>query len=354
MIKAKPLIEKMWRPEPDTSQRYDYYRFDRNERTTLFTDDQFSSIISTLSPYDLVAYGELELFYKKICSWLGVNRDNILLTSGSDAGIRAVYETYVSEGNEVITTLPNYAMFSAYAAMFGANEVQYFYDKNLSLDSHGLIKNISDKTRLVIISNPGHTGTIISIEDLTNIIKAAAKCDTLVLIDEAYYHFYSGTVIGLINNFENIIISRTFSKAFGLPSIRIGLIIGNRKRINEVYKVKPVHEITGLAAKIGIYFLEHMEIVDQYVDNVNRGKEVLYSRLKNFNFNVLKSEANFIFFKPPKNLNAVEIMSHLEENHILIKGPFEKPPFDNHLRITVGDEQQMNMFCDSIENFIKK
>ena len=66
MIKAKSLVEKIWRPEPDTSQRNNYYRFDRNERTTLFTDDQFSNIISTLSPYDLVAYGELEPFYSKI------------------------------------------------------------------------------------------------------------------------------------------------------------------------------------------------------------------------------------------------------------------------------------------------
>ena len=182
MIEAKSLVEKMWRPEPDTSQRFDYYRFDRNERTTLFTDEQFSNIISTLSPYDLVAYGELEPFYSKICTWLGVNRANILLTSGSDAGIRTVYETYVSEGDEVITTLPNYAMFSAYAAMFGANEIQHYYDKDLSINSNELIQKISDKTRLVVISNPGHTGTIVQEKDLMNIIKTASKCGTLVLM----------------------------------------------------------------------------------------------------------------------------------------------------------------------------
>ena len=99
-----------------------------------------------------------------------VNRNNILLASGSDAGIRSVYETYISDGDEVIITLPNYAMFSAYADMFGANQVQHFYNNDLSLNSDRLIKKISSKTRLIVISNPGHTGTIIPDEDLKNII----------------------------------------------------------------------------------------------------------------------------------------------------------------------------------------
>ena len=67
---------------------------------------------------------------------------------------------------------------------------------------------------------------------------------------------------------------------------------------------------------------------------------------------ILKSKANFLFFKTPNNLNPLELKQYLEENRILIRGPFGKHPFDNHLRITVGDEKQMNYFCDTIENFL--
>ena len=74
MIKSKKLISKIWRPEPDNSERKDFYRFERNERTTLFTDEQFSDILANLTSYDLVAYGELEPFYEKICHWLDVGR----------------------------------------------------------------------------------------------------------------------------------------------------------------------------------------------------------------------------------------------------------------------------------------
>jgi len=344
----------MWRPEPDTSERSGFYRFERNERTTLFSEKEFSDMLSQLSPYDFVAYGELEPFYQKITEWLCVERKNILLTSGSDAGIRAVYETFISEGDEVLVSLPNYAMFSVYADMFGAKKINHYYEKDLTLDVFKFIEKINPNTKLVIISNPSHTSTVISESEMVQIVKKARSNHSLVLIDEAYHHFYSETMIDHVDKFDNIIITRTFSKAFGLASLRIGLLISSNKIIDELYKVKLVHEITGVAAKIGEYFLDHMEIVNQYVDDVNEGKYILYCRLEKIGFEVLKSEANFLFFKSSNDINPLELKQYLEENRILIREPFGKHPFDNHLRITVGDEEQMNYFCDTVENFLIK
>ena len=341
----------MWRPKPDTSERSGFYRFERNERTTLFSEKEFSDMLSQLSPYDFVAYGELEPFYQKITEWLCVERENILLTGGSDAGIRAVYETFISEGDEVLVSLPNYAMFSAYTSMFGGKEVNHFYGKDLYLNVEKFIQKINPSTKLVVVSNPGHTGAVIAESELVVVIEKAGLNNSLVLIDEAYHHFYPETMIDYIDRFENLIITRTFSKAFGLASIRIGLLIGCKNIIDELYKVKLVHEITGVAAKIGEYFLDHIQIVDQYVNAVNQGKNVLYKRLKKIGFEVLKSEANFVFFKTPDGLNPLDLKQYMEENRILIRGPFAKQPFDNHLRITVGDKNQMNHFCDTITDF---
>ena len=352
MIKPKKLISKIWRPEPDSTVRNDFYRFERNERTTLFSDEQFSDILANLDPYDLVAYGELEPFYEKICHWLDVGRKNILLTSGSDAGIKAVFETYISEEDEVLVSLPNYAMFSVYTQIFGAKEVQHFYEKDLKLDVGSFIKKINLNTKLIIVSNPGHTGRTVPKDEIVTIIEEGNRNNSLVVIDEAYFQFSSETMIDFIDRFDNLLITRTFSKAFGLASLRIGLLIGSENIISELYKVKLVHEITGVAAKIGIYMLDHMQIVDRYVDAVNQGRIILYRRLENIGFEVLKSESNFLFFKTPNSLNPLELKQYLEENHILIRGPIGKHPFDDHLRITIGDEKQMNYFCDTIENFL--
>jgi histidinol-phosphate/aromatic aminotransferase/cobyric acid decarboxylase-like protein len=109
-----------------------------------------------------------------------------------------------------------------------------------------------------------------------------------------------------------------------------------------------------VAAKIGIYMLDHMQIVDRYVDAVNQGKIILYRRLENIGFEALKSESNFLFFKTSNSLNPLGLKQYLEKNRILIRGPFEKHPFDGHLRITIGDEKQMNYFCDTLENYLIK
>ena len=242
-------------------------------------------------------------------------------------------------------------MFSAYTAMFGGKEVQHIYEKDLTFDVERFIQKINPNTKLAVVSNPSHTGTILSENEIIQIVKEAKSNNSLLLIDEAYHYFYPGTMVNYIDRFENLIITRTFSKAFGLASLRIGLLIGCKKIINELYKVKLVHEITGVAAKIGSYFIDHMDLVDQYVNEVNQGKNVLYKRLGKTGFEVFKSETNFVFFKTTMGVSPIDLKQYLEENCIFIKGPFSKHPFDNHLRITVGDQNQMHMLCDAIESY---
>ena len=353
MITPKKYIHELWRPNPDASNRVDFYRFDRNERTTLLTPSQFQDVISTVTPYDLTAYGELEPFYNKIAQWLNLKRSNLLLSSGSDAGIKAIYETYVSEGDEVLITLPNYAMFSAYADMYGAKRINHYYDKDLSLNVDHLIQKININTKLVVVSNPGHAGTVVSEKGISQILAHAKTTNTLVVIDEAYYHFYEKTMIGHIGEYDNLVVVRTFSKAFGLASIRIGLLIANEKLIDELYKVKLVHEISGLAAKIGIYFLDHMEIIDQHVDAVNKGKDYLYKNLDELGYKTNYSNSNFVYFEVPDNIEPLDIKNALEEKKILISGPFLKEPFNGQLRITVGDIDQMKHFCEELKVIIK-
>jgi len=351
-VNPKKTIEKIWRPAPDTSKRSNYYRFERNERTTLFSVAEFDDMLSHLSPYDFVAYGELEPFYEKICNWLNIKRENILLTSGADAGIKAIYETYVNKNEEILISLPNYAMYSAYTLMFGGVEVQHLYEKNLTLDLEGFKKKINPKTKLVVLSNPSHTGTTISEKEIVQIIEIAASTESLVLIDEAYHHFSTATMINYINRYQNLIIVRTFSKAFGLASLRMGLLISCKKIIEQLYKVKLVHEIDGVASKIGSYLLDNMQIVDKYVEDINAGKCILYERLNKLNIDFTKSESNFVLFKTPSNINPSNLKHYLKQNRILIGGPFQKFPFDNHLRVTVGDEYQMNLFCDAVEDYL--
>ncbi len=352
MITPKDLIKDISRPLPDKSKRSEVYRFDRNERTTEFNQEEFKKLLSTLTPYDLVAYGELEPFYEKTAAWLKVKREKILLTCGSDTGIKAIFETFVDKGDQVLNLQPNYAMFSVYAKMFGAVEVKGIYEEDLTVNVERFIAQINEKTKLVVVSNPGHTGTVIAKQDLLRIGKVAAEHNSLFVVDEAYHHFYPETMATGIDQLQNLIVVRTFSKAFGLASLRIGLLVGCEDLIGYLYRVKLVHEITGVAAKIGEYMLDNQRIMQNYVHAVNQGKKLLYKRLPAMGFKVLRSDSNFVFFEYPDQFDVVMFLSELERRDIYIKGPFTKYPFSRHLRITVGDLAQMEFLCDKIDDIV--
>ena len=353
MMRSRDTISKIQRPSPDTASRGTHYRFDRNERTTLFTDEEFREMLSVLNPYDFVAYGELEPLYIKAAKWLDVDRENILFTSGSDMGIKAIFETFIEKDDKVLVSLPNYAMFSVYTQMFGGIELKHWYRKDLTLDVDHFIEDMSKDLKIIIISNPGHTGKSVSEKDLLRIIQKASRQETLVLVDEAYFHFYDKTMISYVDHYKNLIISRTFSKAFGLASLRIGILIACNSLIAEIYRVKLIHEITGVAAKIGAFMLDHPEIMGNYVENVNQGKAVLYRRLPTFGIEVFQSDSNFVFFRPPGNIRTENLVRFLEEISIYIKGPFRDQTLDGLFRVTAGDVSQMNLFCDELINYYR-
>ena len=352
MIKPNNLIKNITRPPADKSSRESHFRFDRNERTTLFDDFEFNEMISQITPYDLVAYGELEPFYNKVKNWLNISRNEVLLTSGSDMAIRSIFQTFIEHGDKVIITQPNYAMFSVYNKMYAGVELEQFYKEDLDLDIDELLSKLNKSIKMLVISNPGHTGKAIDSEKIIKILHKANHYNTLVVVDEAYFHFHNFSLIEYINQYKNLIVTRTFSKAIGLASLRIGLLISNSSLINELYKVKLVHEITGVAAKIGSYIIDNFHIVDNYVNQVIKGKKILSDRFLSMGIQTYESDSNLFFFKINKKINVNEFMTFLNKRNIYIKGPFLKFPFNGQFRITVGDIAQMENLCDIFEDYL--
>ena len=135
---------------------------------------------------------------------------------------------YVDSGDEVIVINPTYAMYHVYSKMFDAQLVKVDFDKNLALPPERIIEEISPATKLVCIANPNSpTGTVFPIQDLEKIIKVASKNEALVLVDEAYYQFWGFSAIDLVLEYDNLIVIRTFSKALGLASARLGYVVSN-------------------------------------------------------------------------------------------------------------------------------
>tara|TARA_B100000427_G_C15517250_1_gene598747 strand:+ start:3161 stop:4228 length:1068 start_codon:yes stop_codon:yes gene_type:complete len=354
MVKSKMLISKIDRPKPDSSTRKNVYRFEKNERTTLFDLDVFNNIIKTITPFDLVAYAELEPFYNSVSNWLEINRNQLLITAGADQGIKSLFETFLEINDEVINFKPNYAMYSVYTKMFGGKEIINLFDNDLSIDIDKIISQINFNTKFIIISNPGHNGIVIKEEKIVKLIDHIQNSNTMLIIDEAYVDFSKLSMINYIKKSNNIIIVRTMSKGFGLASIRVGFIISCKQIIDEVYRVKPVHEITGIAAKIGKFLIENISIRDEYVENVNLGKKVLIKRFKEMEIDFFPSNSNFMYFKLNNKIDSKYVFNELQDQRIYIRPVSNIPPFKNYLRVTIGDNKQMEFFCARLKLILEK
>jgi len=355
MIEPKEILKNISRISDGKESRIGkIMRLDRNERTTPFDRKMVNAVLQNLRPEELTAYPELEPLYQKLAKVNNVTRENILLCNGSDAGIKNLFEVYVEKGNEVILLKPTYGMFFVYCDMFGAVQVPVEYNPDFSLPVERVLNKINKRTKILMLANPNHTGTIIVEKDLSSIIKRAAEFNAIVLIDEAYYHFYDGTMLPYINHYDNLIIIRTFSKAYGLAALRIGYIISQTQNIHNLDKVRATYEITSLSAKFAEYCLDHPETYQDYVNDVNAGKEYLVKEFKELGLESLPSVTNFIFIRLPQINDARIVVFDLKENNISIKGPFKGVPLDGLIRITVGPVEQMQIFMKTLKYILNK
>jgi histidinol-phosphate aminotransferase len=349
---ARLNLKSISRPKPETENRDGFLRLDRNERTSLISDLEFKNLINTLNPFDLTPYSILEPFYSNVVELLKIKREQILLTHGSEQAIKLIFDTFIDKNSSVINYTPNFQMYSVYIQMFGAKEVQKFYNDNLELDAKNLIQSIDSSIKLIVISNPGHNGKLIPKDDLLKIIKIAEKNDCLVIVDEAYADFSDFSIVDEISNFKNLLVIKTMSKAFGLASLRIGFLISNEMIINEVYKIKPVHEISGLSAKIGSYFIENIQIRNAYISNIHTSIDYLKKEFIKLKINFHETHANFMYFKLDEKYNPDNIINDFKLKKILIKKGSNTKPFKDFLRITIGEIDQMRMFIKALRKII--
>jgi len=262
----KSWIEKVNRIRGTNISRLNALRLDKNERTTKFSALIFEKILTNLRHEHLTAYPETEQLYDQLAKYLDVNREQIVVTAGSDAGIKYCFELLVERGSEIITLAPTFAMVDIYAQLYGVQQKKIGYNVDLSLQQECLLDSISSATALIVLANPNSpTGTLISEKDLRIIINKAQQSGSIVLVDEAYYGFCKYTALPLLKEYDNLVIARTFSKSFGLAGCRVGYLIAQTKMAQQLYRLKPMYEVNAFGVLAAMTMLENPEIVDAYI-----------------------------------------------------------------------------------------
>lgn len=342
------ITKKIFRERGPSISRHNFLRLDKNERVSNLSSKFFNHLIKKISHADLTSYPELEPLYKMLSKKNNLNKDCFVITPGSDGGIRLCFELFVKPNDKIITLTPTFAMVDIYAKIFKAKQLQITYDEKLNLNLNKIFENLKKKVSLLILANPNSpTGTIINEENIIEILKIAKKNKTAVLIDEAYYGFTNYTTLPLIKKFNNLIVTRTFSKSFGLAGLRGGYIASNKFIAKQLFSLKPMYEINSLAILIIKEFIKK-KIDKEYAFQTNEGKKFLIKTLKKFKLNFFDTHANFIHVNFNKKRS--KIINQLKKNRILFKGGPGVKKLENFIRITTGPKREMSKLVKIIKS----
>jgi len=336
--------------------RKGYLTMERNERVDEFSNTQLKKIFNNLTSYDLRTYPENNEIYFKISKWLKIKPENIMLTEGADGGLLRVFNVFISEKDRVVALNPSFSMYPLYCKMFNGKYLPF----NLNLETQKnyfkeFVKFIKKtKPKLVLISNPNQpVEVMLNFEQLKSICEITEKMNCLFLVDEAYYHYNKISAQKLVKKFKNLIVVRTFSKAFGLAGLRVGYSIADKNIIDLLKSIKPIYEINSINIKIINYFLDNIPIMKKNVKEINKSKKYIKKELKKLNIDVYGKYSNTVLIKLRNSRLAKNMCKKLFNRKIIVRQmAVEKN--ENFIRCTLGSLKLTKLFLNQFKNIYKK
>jgi histidinol-phosphate aminotransferase len=277
----------------------------------------------------------------------GVGTESIILCGGSTEGLKIAGITFAANGGEIIAAKPTFLAMMEYAQMWGANINWVPVDENLGYDLPEIEKRISANTKMIFLCNPNNpTSTLLPADVLQDFCASASK-KTIVFSDEAYYEFIEEpnypSMVDLVKKGENVVVSKTFSKVYGMAGLRIGYLIAKpelaRKIRRNVVAMSNVYAIEGAKEA-----LRDEAFFNFSIQKNAEARQMIYKTLDHLELEYIRSNTNFIFFKSERNIN--ELGKQMLAKGVGIGRAF--PPFYNWCRISTGTYEEMELFSKSL------
>jgi histidinol-phosphate aminotransferase len=254
--------------------------------------------------------------------------------------------------SKCMVLLPTYDNFRAQAESFGNTVIGIPVSDSSNESIIMIAEEIARiQPQLIYITNPNNPiGYQIDNEGLKKILDAAKAIHALVIADEAYYEFSGETSLALLQQYSNLIIIRTFSKAFGLAGIRLGYLLANEEVVAELNKVYNPKDVTMLSASVGEYMLNNYDKIQKYVDEVNSNKEIFYEYCRQNNIRHYPSKANFVSYEVD---NAAGYIKYMADNKVYLRD--RKSYFNGEfVRATIGARESFNAFLNADKSYRNK
>ena len=349
----KNWLKKIHRSSPDIIDRSKYLRLDKNERVVAFENKFLKFLKKKIDTFNLAAYPNTNKIKKLIAKKIKVNEKMVYMSAGSDISLKTCFELFTNKNDQVIILEPTFGMVNVYSNLYGLKVIKIGYDKNLILNYEKLFKSISSQISLIVLANPNSpTGTIIPEKTMLKILAKTKKKNIPLVIDEAYEGFYSKSYVKYIKNYKNLIITRTFSKSFGLAGLRAGYAVTNYDYASLLNKYRPMYEINSLSCLAIEFCLKNYSMVKQHIKQIKLAKKFLIKELNKLNIEFIDTHANFFHIKLGKKNKTLE--KQFKRKGILFrKGPGVKG-FESFSRFSLGSKKQMLRVLDVIKDVTRK
>ena len=337
-------------PYEPISGTYDI-RLDANECTLNYNDELLTMVHNVVDKLDFNRYPDptgLEL-RKSFSRFYGIDYENVTVGNGSDELIFLIESAFMKKGEKLLVASPDFSMYEFYGSISENPCVRFLKNTELNIDVDVLIETVnSENISLLIFSNPCNpTGQGISKNDCIRLINSV---NSLVVLDEAYMDFWSDTesLIKDVNDYDNLIVFRTASKALGSAALRLGFDVSNKTISKAIAAVKSPYNVNSLSQAIGAELYKNKSFLVNRIQTIIENTNELYNELSDIsktadNFTVYPTKTNFVFVKTSFGK---ELWEYLKKNSIAVRY------MDEYIRITSGTKAENNTVIKFIKKFI--
>lgn len=348
-LQPRQAVRDMAPYHPPTGGRAGKLRLDFNENTAGCSPKVVEALQKFLTRDSLTIYPEYGAAMNKLAAFFGVDGSEFTMTNGTDEAIQVLVNTFIDDGDDVVTLRPSYAMYRFYSELAGASVREIDYNKDdLAFPLDKFLDALRPETKAVLIANPNNpTGTGVDRDSIRLILETVP--DAAVLIDEAYFEFSGVTVLPWIHEYPNLFVSRTFSKVYGMAAMRCGCIFSCRENVQWMKKAQSPYSVNMLAAVAATAAVEDRDSVAKYVGEILAARELAYFGLDRLNIPYYMSQANFILFRAGDR--ALPIRDALRERGVLVRDRSYEIP--GCVRVTIGTRDQVERFLTELEKLWK-
>jgi histidinol-phosphate aminotransferase len=348
-VKPRRRVLEMPEYHPPLAGR-DALRLDFNENTVA-PSPRVLDRLKQITAEGLTKYPERIPVEAKVAAHLGLDPSQLLLTNAVDEGIHLVCATFLEEDDEALIATPSFFMYDVNIGLMTRNLVKVQADETFEFPFEKLLAAINERTKLIIVASPNNpTGAIATRAQLLALANAAPHA--LVMADEAYFHFHGETVLNDIATTPNLLVARTFSKAYGLANVRIGLLAASPGLLGHIRKVCSPYNVNGVALACLEAAIEDDAYICWYAEQIRIGRERMMAGLSELGIGYFPSEANFVLMKiGPLHK---ELVTAMRAHGVLLRDRSSDPGCDGYVRITIGSADQVTRGLEALTASLKE